>query len=263
MTQKSMDALREKLSKVNAQLAKSGGGGPSRFWRLTHGSHDIRLLPNLHNRDEPFYEVYYCYDIANRPLVSPVTYGDPCPVYEFAKELQNSGDEQDAELARKLMPKLRVHAPILVRGEQEKEGVKYWGFGLTVYKNLLELLVDEDWGNLTNLKDGHDLKVTYDAPEGSKPFDRKTTVMPKKNACLATAIPEAQESIKNMPTMEEVFKAPTYEEMKKHLEAFINPAEEQEVTTPAVSSGTKTDVNTVEDVDKAFAGMLENDDLFG
>ena len=36
-------------------------------------------------------------------------------------------------MARKLESKMRTFAPIIVRGE-ETQGVKFWGFGKTVYQ---------------------------------------------------------------------------------------------------------------------------------
>ena len=36
---------------------------------------------------------------------------------------------------------MRTFAPVIVRGE-ESEGVKWWGFGKTVYQELLAIIAD-------------------------------------------------------------------------------------------------------------------------
>ena len=46
--------------------------------------------------------------------------------------LKGSGSKEDYQLSRKLEAKMRTFAPVVVRGE-ESQGVKFWGFGKTVY----------------------------------------------------------------------------------------------------------------------------------
>ena len=48
-------------------------------------------------------------------------------------------------------PKLRTFVPILVRG-QEGEGIKFWGFGKTVYQEILGYIADPDYGDITDPK---------------------------------------------------------------------------------------------------------------
>ena len=54
---------------------------------------------------------------------------------------------------------MRTYVPVLVRGE-ESEGIKFWGFGKTVYQELL-LSSDPDYGDLTDPTSGRDVTVEF------------------------------------------------------------------------------------------------------
>ena len=53
---------------------------------------------------------------------------------------------------------MRSYAAVVVRGE-ESEGVRLWAFGKQVYQNLLNVMLDPDYGDITDIKEGHDIKV--------------------------------------------------------------------------------------------------------
>ena len=48
---------------------------------------------------------------------------------------------------------------MIVRGE-ENEGVKYWGFGKTVYQELLSI-IDPDYGDISDPVSGRDVVVEF------------------------------------------------------------------------------------------------------
>ena len=58
---------------------------------------------------------------------------------------------------RKMQPKLRTYVPIIVRGKEE-EGVKFWGFGVQVYEQLMAALNEPDYGDITDLVNGYDTR---------------------------------------------------------------------------------------------------------
>ena len=56
--------------------------------------------------------------------------------------------------------KLRTFVPVIVRGE-EGEGVRFWGFGKTVYQEILGYSIDPDYGDITDPSSGRDLTIEY------------------------------------------------------------------------------------------------------
>ena len=82
------------------------------------------------NKDNPFIELFFHYNLNNRSYLSPISFGRPDPIEEFAQKLKGSGNKEDYQLSKKLEAKMRTFAPVIVRGE-ESQGVKFWGFGKT------------------------------------------------------------------------------------------------------------------------------------
>ena len=84
----------------------------------------------------------------------------------FANKLWNDGTEESKKQAKDLFAKQRFFSPVLVRG-QESEGVKVWGFGKMAYEKLLTIVLDPDYGDITDPDDGNDLKIMYGKPPGA------------------------------------------------------------------------------------------------
>ena len=56
-----------------------------------------------------------------------------------SQKLKGTGSKDDYRLGKKVEKKMRTYAPVVVRGE-ESQGVKFWGFGKTVYQELLSII---------------------------------------------------------------------------------------------------------------------------
>ena len=107
------------------------------IWKPANGKSQIRIVPYKFNKDIPFIELYFHYNINNKTYLSPMSFGRPDPIVEFAEKLKRTGDTDDWKAGKKMEPKLRTFVPVIVRGK-ENEGVKFWGFGKTVYQDILE-----------------------------------------------------------------------------------------------------------------------------
>ena len=58
--------------------------------------------------------------------------------------------KESYELAKKLYPKMRAYAPVIVRGEEDK-GSSYLVFRKDWYISLLlNIMLDEDYGDITD-----------------------------------------------------------------------------------------------------------------
>ena len=135
-----LNAIRSKLNSLQQTNKGNGGNDRSLFWKPSVGKQVIRIVPNKFNKSNPFTEVYFHYGIGERTMISPINFGEKDPIVEFAKQLRNTSDKENWRLAKKLDPKMRVFAPIIVRGE-EHEGVKLWQFGKNTYLDFLSLLL--------------------------------------------------------------------------------------------------------------------------
>ena len=92
-------------------------------------------------------------------------HGEDCPVCNFATKLFNEGSQESVQQAKNLFARQRFFSPVLVRG-QEVEGVKVWGYGKTVYETLLSLVLNPDYGDITDPQEGTDLVLSYGKAPG-------------------------------------------------------------------------------------------------
>jgi len=180
--------------------------------------------------------LYFHYDIAKRSMLSPVSFGNADPVVEFAEKLKKTGDKDEWLMGRKIEPKMRTYVPVIVRGK-EAEGVKFWGFGKTIYTELLSIVSDPDYGDITDLMNGRDIDVEFIPAEGGG--YPKTTIRVKPNTTPATEDKGIAEKIMNQPVITDIFPEPTYEELETALKEWMNPDDD--------SADVDTSSNTVAD----------------
>ena len=68
---------------------------------------------------------------------------------------------------------------MVVRGEENKV-LKFWGFGKTVYQELLSI-IDPDYGDISDPINGRDVGVEFLTQKRSKPSFPKTNIRVKPN----------------------------------------------------------------------------------
>ncbi len=211
------DAIRKKLSQLSGTNNKR-----SMMWRPTEGEDaTVRLLSFQDNDGQPFQERWFYYNIGNNPgLLAPYQFGEKDPVQELITRLREDGAKESYELAKKLYPKMRCYAPVVVRGEEDK-GVRIWAFGKTVYQSLLNIMLDEDYGDITDVEEGRDVKVICTKAPGR--MWATTEVRPRGKASpLATNKKTCQEWMKNIPDLTDMFELKTYDELEKIVNDWIN-----------------------------------------
>ena len=113
------------------------------YWKpKEEGKYQIRIVPSKLNPQNPFQEVFVHYGFSKFPIYALTNWGEKDPIVEFAKQLRTTNDRENWVLAKKLDPKMRIFAPVIVRGEEEK-GVRLWEFGKEIYMQLLGIAEDE------------------------------------------------------------------------------------------------------------------------
>lgn len=254
-----LDSIKAKLQQM--QQASNGGGGnkaSEHMWKPTVGKSQVRIVPYAFDKNNPFQEMYFHYEIGKRTMVSPQSFGRPDPIVEFAEKLKRSGDKDDWKLGKKIEPKFRVYAPIIVRG-LEHEGVKFWSFGKQIYTELLSIISDPDYGDITDLMNGRDITVEYTAAEKEGAFPT-TTVRVKPNTSPATTDKEIAEKIVNGQTdLKDLFTELSYEEMTEALQKWLDPNAASEDGTKAASNKPISGATTVtksEDITSAFDSLF-------
>ena len=211
------DALRKKLG----QLSGTGGRRNS-MWRPQEGEESVvRLMAFPANDDGlPFAERWFYYNIGNNPgLLAPYQFGDPDPIQELITKLRDEGTKESYELCKKLYPKARYYAPVVVRGEEDK-GVRVWAFGKTVYQSLLNVMLDEDYGDITDSSDGRDIKVICTKAPGR--MWATTEVRPRgKQSPLSSDNKLAATWVESIPSIGDMYEAKSYDALTKIVNDWL------------------------------------------
>ena len=229
----------------------------SSLWKPQPGKTQIRIVPYAFNKDNPFIELFFHYNMNNRSYLSPISFGRPDPIEEFAQKLKGSGSKEDYQLSRKLEAKMRTFAPIIVRGE-EKQGVKFWGFGKTVYQELLSIIADPDYGDITDPVNGRDVVVEFISAEETGASYPTTKIRVKPNQTPISDEPEVLETVKTQQDIKEIYQELSYDDLTEVLNEWLNPSDsdsdEEEESQKATSevSNTKVTSNNADAFDELF-----------
>lgn len=258
---------------IKAKLARLSGANKNRNvkWKPEEGQeYTVRIVAFPDNDGQPFKEIQWYYNIPNtRGIVAPFQFGKKDPVQELISKLREEGTKESYEMAKKLYPSMRTYAAVVVRG-QEDEGVKIWDFGKTVYQKLLGIMLDEDFGDITDPLEGRDVKVVCTKPQG-KTY-ATTDVMPRGKASKLSNNPKQMEEwLNNIPNVEDLYTQKSYEEISSALESWINGDDEaiesegteHPTTTQTTDTTTSTRTSTLskdknyDNLDDAFADLMD------
>ena len=221
-----LDEIKNRLDRLNNKGGGSSSDYKNNFWRPPVGEKSqVRLVPYAHNKDFPFIELYFYFGIGKPRMIALTNFDESDPIMEFANQLRKSGDKENMELAKKLYPKLRIFAPVVVRGEEDK-GVRFWEFGKMVYQELLGVMSDEDYGDITDISKGRDVNVeVIPAKETGKMFNTTTVRVKPNQTALVDDAKTVESLLDNQKDLVSLFKKYTFEEMKEELQGWLKPAD--------------------------------------
>ena len=197
------------------------------YWKpKAEGKYQIRFVPSKINKDNPFQEVFMHYGVGKYPIVALTNWGENDPIVEFSKKLRKSSESENWRLAKQLDPKMRVFAPVIVRGEEDK-GVRLFEFSKTIYMELLSIADDEDYGDFTDVAEGFDFVVNASKVQDRPGFALSLRPKPKQTP-LSSDASQITTWLENQPILLEERYKYTYDKLKEELQTFISGGEEKE-----------------------------------
>ena len=169
------------------------------------------------------------------------------------------GNKDSYKTYKSLAAKIRYYSPVLIRGEED-QGVKLWGYGTTIYENLLEKYVDPDWGDLSDPKTGRDLTV-WTVPKGAAGNDTeydkpKMDVSPKESLLLPkkSDIVKLLEEMPNYLNDGVTFPVKSYQELMEVVRKLSDVDEDE-------SDSTSYSASTIEESDEDSDDDGDDNDL--
>jgi len=247
-----LDAIKSRLNQLQNTQTNA-------FWKPQPGKSQIRIVPYKFDKNNPFSELFFHYSLVpNKTVLSPLSYGRPDPVQQFADKLKSTGNKDEWIQGKRIEPKMRTFLPVVVRGE-ESEGVKFWGFGKTVYQELLGIIADPDYGDISDSTTGRDIVVERQTPAEAGNQYGKTTIRVKPNVtALSDDSNILTKLLEEQPELKELYQEPTFDELKSHLSNFLNPSDSNNVAGETETKSepemvtTEASSNVEDDFDKLF-----------
>jgi hypothetical protein len=199
------------------------------IFKPANGKSQVRIVPYKFNKDIPFIELYFHYNINNKTYLSPMSFGRPDPIVEFAEKLKRTGDTDDWKAGKKMEPKLRTFVPVIVRGKESE-------------------------GDITDPNTGRDIVLEVMSAEESNASYPTTTIRVKPATSKLADSPETiQQLLDGQKEITELYQELSYAELKSVLENWLNPSagsndeivEELEAPKPKTQSvATQSSVST-------------------
>jgi len=223
-----LNAIKSRLNQLQTTNTRT-----SNLWKPQQGTQVLRIVPYKFNQDNPFIELYFHYDLGGKNYLSPISFGRPDPIEEFAQKLKSTGSKDDYRLGRKVEAKMRTFAPVVVRGE-ENHGVKFWGFGKTVYQELLSIIADPDYGDITDAVSGRDVGVEFKTAEETGKNFPSTSIRVKPNQTPITEDAAVLETINDsQKNITEIYQELSYDDLTQALNDYLNGSSSESVVKKA------------------------------
>lgn len=219
-------STREKMLARKKQLESKGSG--SGFIYPKEGTLRMRIKSPGDDQELGMELVTFYLNNEMGSIVSPATFDEPCPFMEKYKELKESSDDADKELAKeKFIPRRKYVIGGVIYSDEKGKTLDYDGkdkvvqIPRSVYQDIIDLYLDEDEaGDMTDPVNGYDIKIIR---TGSGKMD--TTYSAR--ACKPT---ELDKKARGTVDLEGMVRAQikSYDELEEILNKYLNESEDSE-----------------------------------
>ena len=225
-----LKSIKNKLGALQSQgKSKEKIDYSKSLWKpKQEGKYQIRIVPSKLDKTNPFKEVFIHYGMSKYPMYALTNWGEKDPIVEFAKQLQKTNDKENWKLSKKLEPKMRIFAPVIVRGEEDK-GVRLWEFGKEIYMQLLGIADDEDYGDYTDINEGRDFTVEAVMGDiGGRQGLKSSIRIKPKTSPLSASKNDIELWLEEQPDILELQRKIEFDKMKELLQNWLNPEDATE-----------------------------------
>jgi len=152
--------------------------GTSGFWKPPQGMSTVRILPPVGDMEYFFMEVGQHY-VGGQNYMCPnlCTEGkEGCPLCDVNEVLYKAG-EKDAASQYRVRRSFWMN--IIVRGS-EGDGPQIFTPGVTIFRTIASIISDPDYGDVTDLDEGFDIKVVRDGTGLSTKYETRAVRNPSE-----------------------------------------------------------------------------------
>lgn len=150
---------------------------------LKEGQNYIRILPPPPNRKFPWIKIQKCYQVGpKKAVVVPLAqFGKACPIQKEIDRLRALGDPVSLQEADAIKPRNRAILMVIDRSA-EQEGPQIWDINHQVLRDIIAVMSDPQYGDITHPETGVDIVVTYTPKEKTGRGFPDWQIMPRRNS---------------------------------------------------------------------------------
>ena len=223
-----LNALRAK----HAELSSQGGSSSDflkNFLQIQEGTNAVRILPNK-DEDKLFYAETKIHRIPNgdgqvKNVHCRKIHGEACPLCDSYYGLWKEPNK-DEDLARQIKPRARYYMNVV---DRESGEVRILSIGVILFKKIIAAMLDEDFGDITDLEKGHDFKIIK-VMEGQWPKYDQSSPRPKSSEAGSKA--DVAAWMDSLHDIHALVKLEDYEEVKKFAQELQPPTPEGSEENP-------------------------------
>lgn len=222
--------IKQRLSELERKGAKKSNDGDSKFIQVKAGeSCVVRLLPDPEG--DPLKDMFLHYNVDKRAFLCPKrNFNESCAVCDFATSMWNQDDAESKAIAKKYFVNQRFAAAVVKRPEPDDEDKtlvpKIWTFTEKVYDYLMKLMLDPEYGDITDIKTGIDITLTKERQTSDVQYPAITPHPRRKSSHLCEDLSEKEcdELVKSAPSVMDAFYRKTPEEVEEILDRALRGA---------------------------------------
>jgi len=224
-----LDALRAK----HAELSNPGSGNAnsdflSNFMQIAEGTNLVRILPGK-DEDTMFYAETKIHRVPDengnvKNVHCRKMHGEPCPLCDAYYALWKEPNK-DEDLARQIKPRSRYYLNVV---DRETGDVKILSIGVILFKKIIAAMLDEDFGDITDLASGHDFKIVKIMEGQWTKYDQS---QPRPKSTETGSKPEIAAWMDSLHDIHALVKLEDYEDVKTAAQALL-PSHEGTMSNP-------------------------------
>ena len=233
------------ITELRAKLNELKGGGANRNfdflekfynppdWNDTLPSRStIRVLPgptNESGENEIWFSETALHKINGKNYHCPKKINKPCPICEYYGALWSTEKPENIEIAREIKPKKRFYMNVIARervvpnketGENDvrkNDGPLIYSCGVKVFEKILKFMVDEEYGDITELLNGYDFQVRKERQGEWPNYDDSKSM---KNSSVAGNEEEIVEWMNNLHDLGALIRYESYDSLRQQLDIY-------------------------------------------
>ena len=231
-----LNALRAKHQElVNSGSKNNNSEFLSNFIQLEEGTNVVRILPGK-DEDTMFYAETKIHRVPDaqgniKNVHCRKVHGEKCPLCDLYYALWKTGRKEDEDLARTIKPRARYYMNAV---DRESGDVKILSIGVILFKKIIAAMLDEDFGDITDLDNGFDFKIIKIMEDKWPKYDQS---QPRPKSSPAGNKAEVAAWMDSLHDIHGLVKLEDYEDVKNVCSALTGVDIKDSRTSEDVSDG--------------------------